>query len=786
MAFALILLPVHLCAQPVEYGKNGINYRIEACSDRIIRIRVSPHHANFGESLLERYSIINAKPLTSGVEINESSDDVRLSTGALTVTLDKNDCGICIEDASGAPITGKIIFHKAASDKCIRLASIINGREASTPANRSGSIIGDDESASEDKNLEAEAGDPSGSSAISIGLKDNEKFYGGGSTSREHIQHRGEILRMWTTYQKTEIPIPFLMSSSGWGIYLNSTRKSFFDVACTEDNCLNIYHTGQEVDFFIMAGGDMPGVLKQYTGLTGSNYLLPKWAYGLCFGPNMKEDQWDILNDAVRFRECGVPCSVFWLEPQWMDKHYDFSTSKKWNYERFTPEYFFREKKWPKQYYPSLFIGRLNDLGYHLGLWICADYDLSIAEEDAIAQASGAALSGQEHWMNHLTTFIDMGAEGFKLDPARTINDHTGRNYYNGCGDDQMHNLNQVLLPKQLNQMYRKHTGKRGWFHYCAGWSGTQHWGASTSGDNGGGRTALFDQLNLGNSGFMNTSCDVMYVSEEQKMQSLHFGTFLPWMQINSWCSMFQPFYCNREDRNIYRDYIRLRYSLLPYIYSLAIEGVLTGMPIVRSMPLCFPEDRQVDDMWTQYMFGPSLCVGIFTDEIYLPEGEWIDAWNGETVKSRGEIFKRPYPRNKAGILMIRNGSIIPKTDPDSAAATDIFSRLTLEIHPCGKSSFTLYDCDEESYAYEQGLISSTVIDCNASSKSIDIVVHPVKGSFENMPPEKDYVFCVFLDHKPSKVLVNGRKTHWKLNGRAVEIEVKSHNTNEYLTVTIL
>ena len=82
----------------------------------------------------------------------------------------------------------------------------------------------------------------------------------------------------------------------------------------------------------------MPDVINYYTAITGRPYLLPKYAYGLCFGPNMLEDQFDILNDAVRFREMGVPCDLFWLEPQWMEKRYDFSTKKKWNYQKFSAE----------------------------------------------------------------------------------------------------------------------------------------------------------------------------------------------------------------------------------------------------------------------------------------------------------------------------------------------------------------------------------------------------------------------------------------------------------------
>ena len=120
-------------------------------------------------------------------------------------------------------------------------------------------------------------------------------------------------------------------------------------------------------------------------------------------------------------------------------------------------------------------------------------------------------------------------------------------------------------------------------------------------------------------SGFLNTSCDVMSVPRELEMQGLHFGLFLPWVQINSWFSMMHPFYYAKEEQDIYRFYVKLRYSLAPYIYSMALEAAQNGMPIVRSMPLCFPDDRNCDDMTYQYMFGDNFCVGIFTNDAFHP-----------------------------------------------------------------------------------------------------------------------------------------------------------------------
>lgn len=561
---------------------------------------------------------------------------------------------------------------------------------------------------------------------------------------------------MWTTYQQTEIPMPFMMSSRGWGVYNNSTRKSFFDIGNQQKTKFNIINTFDEADFFLMMGKDMPAILNEYTLVTGRTYVLPKWAYGLCFGPNMREEQFDILNDAVRFRQFDVPCDVFWLEPQWMEKRYDFSTKKKWNYDRFSPEPYWLQDQYPKTMHNRLFIGKLRSMGFHLGLWLCEEYDLSIQEEDIIAERTGGKLSGQEHWMDHLTVFMDQGVEGFKLDPARTIDNHTNWEYYNGRTDKEMHNLNQVLLPKQMRELGRKYNGKRTWHHYCGGWSGTQRWTASTSGDNGGGKTALYDQLNLGMSGFLNTSCDVMSVPRELEMQGLHFGLFLPWVQINSWFSMMHPFYYAKEEQDIYRFYVKLRYSLAPYIYSMALEAAQNGMPIVRSMPLCFPDDRNCDDMTYQYMFGDNFCVGIFTNEIYLPKGTWTDAWSGEKIVSKGETFTREYPSDRAGLLFIREGAIIP-TQPDvEYLGARPFDRVILKVYPHGDSAYTMLDDDGESYEYENGGIASTLFESHERDGGVEVVVNPVQGSFKGMPSEREYSFRIQRDSRPASVSLNG------------------------------
>lgn len=782
--FAMTLLAQANPAHKVKIN-DGLTVSVEACSESIFRIKVSPRK-DFTESLMERYELIKTDWSEVKTDISDKGGVWTLKTPVYSLAINKKTGVMTVKDAKGGKVIREVRFLPEKEGLCGEMRSFINEKYADLKvADNGGGIIGDDNGKfGEVDKHEIPAADAV--SILSFSMEDGERFYGGGSTSRDHIQHRGEFLRMWTTYQQTEIPMPFMMSSRGWGVYNNSTRKSFFDIGNQQKSKFNIINTFDEADFFLMMGKDMPAILNEYTLVTGRTYVLPKWAYGLCFGPNMREEQFDILNDAVRFRQFDVPCDVFWLEPQWMEKRYDFSTKKKWNYDRFSPEPYWLQDQYPKTMHNRLFIGKLRSMGFHLGLWLCEEYDLSIQEEDIIAERTGGKLSGQEHWMDHLTVFMDQGVEGFKLDPARTIDNHTNWKYYNGRTDKEMHNLNQVLLPKQMRELGRKYNGKRTWHHYCGGWSGTQHWTASTSGDNGGGKTALYDQLNLGMSGFLNTSCDVMSVPRELEMQGLHFGLFLPWVQINSWFSMMHPFYYAKEEQDIYRFYVKLRYSLAPYIYSMALEAAQNGMPIVRSMPLCFPDDRNCDDMTYQYMFGDNFCVGIFTNEIYLPKGTWTDAWSGEKVVSKGETFTREYPSNRAGLLFIREGAIIP-TQPDvEYLGARPFDRVILKVYPHGDSAYTMLDDDGESYEYENGGVASTLFESHERDGGVEVVVNPVQGSFKGMPSEREYSFRIQRDSRPASVSLNGAAVQdWTYEDGMVCLSAGKIGISEKIVVSV-
>jgi alpha-glucosidase (family GH31 glycosyl hydrolase) len=337
-----------------------------------------------------------------------------------------------------------------------------------------------------------------------------------------------------------------------------------------------------------------------------------------------------------------------------------------------------------------------------------------------------------------------------------------------------------------MYETFRKHKEVRSFHHYCGGYTGTQHWGASTSGDNGGGKDALFDQLNLGLTGFVNTSADVMDVFSDNKA-AMHFGFFLPWVQVNSWYGLHHPWYLKPDEKETFRYYAQLRNSLFPYIYSAAIQGTLTGLPILRAMPLVFPDDRKVDNMIYQYMFGENLLVGVFSDSIYLPKGIWINYWTNEKYNG-GKTVHCKVPENKGGLLFIKGGAIIPYQKTMQFIGEFPLDTLLLKVFPHGESSYTLYEDDGVTFDYEKKKIAHTTFECNDTDKEIEFTLLPCQDSYSGMPNSRLYQLEIYIPFKPSQVIINGtRIENWNYDSSGkVILSINQKQFQEKQVIRIL
>ena len=710
----------------------GSCVRVAAITPGVFRLRLRPD-GRFPEPGLVRYGVVRSDLPPAPVEVAEDEQAVHLDTGEARLTVRRADGRMSLRDGQGNLLV---------------------------------------------QDAEAPRSDPERGFRACFALRDDERLYGLGDETRDRLQKRGHRTRMVLRNVVSYAPIPFLMSTGGWAIFLNSTWFHEVDAGATDADRLVFSARRGELDYYLIAGRGLPELLDRYTQVTGRPAVLPMWAYGLtwvCDERGVRAR--DVLYEALTFRREGIPCDLIGLEPDWMEQHYDFSVDKQWSTERFHQPF------WMPHERPGGFCAALKNMGFRLSLWLCCDYDVSEHEEkllrggDAPAaeeeQATAASEDRYEEdiirdphfvpryfdtitrpgepWFEHLKKFVDNGAAAFKLDGSNQICFHPDRKWRNGMDDEEMHNLYPVLLAKQMSLGFAEHTGRRAMIYTAGGYAGIQQYAATWAGDTGGGEKPLASVLNHGLSGHSNASCDMQVWSRH----GIHFGFLQPWSQVLCWHQYNQPWFLPEELQRLFKRYARLRYRLLPYLYSAAHTAARTGMPMMRAMPLAAPDDPRSDELLLQYMLGDSLLTCAFTDAIHLPAGRWVDYWTDEVYEGPLEL-QYEAPEDCGGPLFVRAGGIIPTWPDMDFVGQKPLDIVGLEVYPGASGSFTLYEDDGVSLGYLDGEVATTAINCEAREDSLTLTIGPRVGRYEGMPERRTWDVTVHLAPAPGQVSLNG------------------------------
>ena len=749
---------------------NQLQLRVDILTPRLFRLRFS-NNGTWTESALNRYQIYRQLPTQPEFTLTNQETTVAITTTAAKLEIAQDDGRFCLLDNAG-----NILL-----------------RQTEAPQIGKGY-------------------------RYAMKLTDDERLYGLGDVSRENIMRRGESYETWVKNVKSYIPIPVIFSSRNWGLLLNTSWRHFFDVGKTDPEQLICTAAQADADFYLFTGDGFAGLLDEYSALTGRPALLPIWAYALTYVCNQQVDAFKLVDEASTFRREDIPCDVIGLEPGWMEKNYDFSTNKKWH-----PERFFISK-WAS-IGPQTFIGALKRLGFKLSLWLCCDYDLSNYEEQQLvgkttmnnnqqnqlppkeddddfekdqrfqttntkAATSSQTLNNEspektmetvqpEPWFAHLKKFIDQGTCAFKLDGSNQVIEHPDRAWGNGMNDEQMHNLYPLIYGKQMAQGFEEYTGCRAMVYSAGGYTGIQQYVATWAGDTGGGPKPLASMLNLGFSGHSNHSCDMDVFCPS----GIHFGFLQTWAQLNNWAYWRQPWLLEPAALQMFKDYARLRYQLLPYLYSTAAQAARSGMPVMRAMAMVYTDDPAWDQVLSQYMLGDFFIVTAYTDELRLPAGNWIDFWTGRTL--RGPLVtKAEFPPNRGGCLLIREAAIIPCWSVMPHVEQGFATEVTFRAYPGDNTaSFVFYEDDGQSLKYREGQFTTTLLECRPDT----IVIHPRQGAFDDMPASRTVEMLIRTAIQPDTVMVNGNATCdwvWDEADTTIKLSLGSCPCQQKLSVT--
>lgn len=592
--------------------------------------------------------------------------------------------------------------------------------------------------------------------SLQLRLEEDEKLYGLGNIYPEFMQRRGLKADMWTARNlPSDSPIPYLMSSNGWAIFMTTIHRHIFDVGCTMHDQLSISCNDGELDFILFVGIDYAQLLDRYTTVVGKPRLLPIWAYGLNYSCRDEDDIKGVLDDALNFRRSGIPCDLIGLSYGWLEVDQRKDNTIRWKAAPLTAHS-------DDNYRKVSFSGILERHGFKLSLLLNYGYDLTAEEENNAMDKSIETRDVRKRaWYEHVKQLVDEGVSAFLMLVHYPILKGTDARAANGMTESELHNLHPVLMGKQMHLGFQKQTGKRPMIHMVAGYSGIQQYVASTSGRYQNREEAAISLLNYGMSGHTHTSTNMNPITREE----IHFGFLLSWARINSQTYFRHPFWLENSLNKMFQKYARLRYRLIPYLYSTAYTATRTGMPMMRAMPLVFPHDPHCAELNSEYMLGDYLLVAVFTTDVYLPEGLWVDFWTGERYEGP-LMLDYPIPEEAGGPLFVRGGAILPMW-PDMDCINHIAPPvITLHIYPNENSDYTIYEDDGTTFNDLNGAFAVTRIRCETNREQTLIEIDSRNGTYDGMPKERGYKLMIHSAYKPSHVHLNDETLPEQTKGR--------------------
>ncbi|MEB3827710.1 glycoside hydrolase family 31 protein [Phormidium sp. CCY1219] len=633
-----------------------------------------------------------------------------------------------------------------------------------------------------------------GAIACAKHIEAEEHFYGFGERTGL-LDKRSKVATNWTTdaldygvltdemYQA----IPFFMAlrpNVGYGIFLNSPFWSQFDIGAAQAGVSSMETRADELDYYIIYGPEPERILATYTELTGRMPMPPKWALGYHQCRWSYDSQAEVLQLAREFRDRRIPCDVIHLDIDYMRGYRVFT----WSPFRF-PD-------------PAETLAQLQRNGFHTVAIVDpgvkyepeADYpafDAGCAGDYFVRKADGQLFHGYvwpdkalfpdflrrdvRHWWGEChKSLTDVGVAGIWNDmnePAiadRPFGDNGEKISFpldapQGPPEErtthaEVHNLYGHMMAKSCYEGLRRHRPeKRSFVLTRSGFAGIQRWSSVWMGDN----QSLWEHLemslpmlcNMGLSGVPFVGCDIGgfagNATAELFARWMQVGMLYPLMRAHSalGTERHEPWCFGEAQERICREYIELRYRLLPYIYSLFWESATSGAPILRPLLYHFPRDRQTYTLHDQVMLGPFLMAapvyrpGVTCRAVYLPAGVWYDWWTGELHKGPGYILAAA-PLNRMP-LYVSAGAIIPMAPVMQYANERPLDALRIRIWPITgpetlHKTFVLYEDDGDSFAYEQGDRSTITYSVTQDERQLVVEISARDGNW--IPPKREII----------------------------------------------
>lgn len=487
--------------------------------------------------------------------------------------------------------------------------------------------------------------------------------------------------------------IPFYVSSRPYGLFLHTHGHVRLSLADLSTRAAQAALDDEGLDLFFIGGDGIESILRNYRRVTGLPRPVPTWSYGVWMSRMTYRTADEVRDVAARLRDGGFPCDVLHLDVGWFD-------------EDWTCDWKFGRTRFPD---PAGFMADMRAKGFRVSLWqlphvarTCSLYADATARRYAFfSDATSSLLESQFSGLQYVATIdfsnpeavawyqglladlLRQGASAIKTDFGEHIHEGVP---YRGLPPEKLHNLFALLYQKAAFDITQATTGE-GIIWARAAWAGSHrypvHWAGDAAGSWDGLAGCIRGGLHAGLSGFAFWSHDVPGFHGVPDFMGTwpSDDLYVRWTQVGVFSSHFRYHGAHPREPYAYpaiadlvRKWWRLRYALIPYLADEGRKAIASGLPVLRALvfhhaddPLCW----HIDD---QFYCGDALMVAPILNgegrrDVYLPAGEWVDIWTGETFTGPRLLRNVTAPIERLPVYAVRNACI--RVYPDVVQCTD-------------------------------------------------------------------------------------------------------------------
>jgi alpha-D-xyloside xylohydrolase len=570
--------------------------------------------------------------------------------------------------------------------------------------------------------------------------------------------------------------------------------KHLDPISDEEQNKLSLWsEVADQIDYYFIKGDNADKVISGYRTLTGKAPIVPKWALGFWQSRERYKTQDEIINTVKEYRSRHIPLDnivldwQYWEDPKWGSHEFD---KKRFPEPKRMMDQLHNDlhanlmiSVWPKFNTGTEHFNEMKNKGFLFTKnvekkrkdWVGTGYESTFY--DPFNPDAGKLFWNQidEHlnslgidawWLDatepDIHSNISIEARKENMSPTAM---GPGEKYFNAYS---------LLNSKSVYEGQRNSSpDKRVFILTRSAYAGQQRYGAVTwSGDIVSRWSDLKDQIatgiNFSLSGIPYWTMDIGGFAVERRYENPSPEALQEWRELNTrwfqfgaFCPVFRSHgqYPLREIYNIAPEgtieystmvfYDRLRYRLMPYIYSVAGASFHNDYTIMRGLIMDFSDDPNVKNISDEYMFGPSILVAPVSDykarsrEVYLPKGTWYDFYTARSYDG-GQKVKADAPLDKMP-LFVKAGAIIPAGPDIQYTEEKKADPLTLYIFPGANGSFTIYEDENTNYHYEQGEFTNIDVRYDHASKSVTIGKR--QGRFNGMLTKRKFEIVWVNDH---------------------------------------